>query len=69
MLVNVNIEFAEDGTATIRLPEGKTMKMDALKAAQFTQKLAEGMGNIVERHVGHSHQYLDDGPEHVHQGE
>ena len=66
MMINIKIEFNDDGTATIRLPEGKTVKMDAMKAASFTEKLAKGMGEIVERHVGHHHDHVHDGPEHEH---
>jgi hypothetical protein len=60
MIVKVDVEFNDDGTATIRLPEGKTMKLDQAKVAEFTEKLAKGMGTIVERHKGHSHGYITD---------
>jgi len=52
MIVNLKVTFNSDGTANITLPEGKTMKMDAMKVAAFTKKLAEQMGTITERHLG-----------------
>ena len=58
MIVNVKVTFNPDGTAKITMPEGKTMKMDAMRAAEFTKKLAERMGKITERHLGGSHEIL-----------
>ena len=58
MIVNLKVTFNDDGTANITLPEGKTMKMDAMKVAAFTKRLAEQMGTITERHLGLSHEVI-----------
>ena len=59
MRVKFSVEFDRQGNAIIRMAEGKTMKMDALKAAAFTEKLAKNMGTITERHAGQHHAELD----------
>ena len=70
MIVNITVEFEDDGTAIVRLPEGKSMKMDQAKVGEFTMKLAKGMGNIIERHKGLNHGHImDNNPDHVHLGE
>lgn len=55
MQVNITIEFNEDGTADIRVPEGPGQQRKAAKAAEFTEKLANTVGKIKERHVGDHH--------------
>jgi len=56
----IDVEFNDDGSATIRLPEGKTMSVkDPAKVAALTLKLAEKLGPIIERHKAHSHIHLD----------
>jgi hypothetical protein len=56
----IEVEFNDDGSATIRLPEGKSMRVaDPAKVAALTQKLAEAMGPIIERHKLHSHIHLN----------
>jgi hypothetical protein len=60
MLVNIEVTFNGDGTANIRLPEGKLMKnLTPAKVAELTEKLAKAMGPIIERHAAHSHVHLD----------
>jgi len=71
-LVNIEVTFNGDGTANIRLPEGKLMKnLTPVKVAELTEKLAKAMGPIIERHAAHSHIHLDGGKmvsdEHVHE--
>jgi hypothetical protein len=58
MQIRVKITFDSAGQATIRLPEGKGQKVEAGKAAAFTDALARKMGNIKERHIGdHTHEH------------
>lgn len=59
-LQTIEIEFNDDGTANIRLPEGKRITgVSPAKVAELTEKLAKSMGKIVERHAAHSHIHLD----------
>lgn len=70
MIVNIVVEFNDDGTAIVRLPEGKSMKMDQAKVGEFTMNLAKGMGDIVERHKGLNHGHImDKASDHVHLGD
>jgi hypothetical protein len=58
-IVNIEVEFDGAGNARIILPEGKRMlAKDPAKVAELTQKLAEKMGKITERHKPHSHVHL-----------
>ena len=69
----IEVEFNSDGTATVKLPEGKSMRVsDPAKVAALTLKLAESLGPIIERHKAHSHIHLSaDGKlvsdEHIHE--
>lgn len=68
---NLKITFDEQGNATIRLPEGKTQKVDAAKLAEFTDKLSKAMGTVKERHIGDHHHAHEEGVhshDHVHEG-
>ena len=59
-LQNIDVEFNDDGSATIRLPEGKSLSVkDPAKVAALTQKLADALGPIIERHAAHSHIHLN----------
>lgn len=59
-LVNIEVTFNDDGSANIRLPEGKLMKnLTPAKVAELTEKLAKSLGPIIERHAAHSHIHLD----------
>jgi hypothetical protein len=52
----IEVTFNDDGSANIKLPEGKTMRVaDPAKVAELTEKIAKAMGPIVERHAAHSH--------------
>lgn len=56
----IEVTFNDDGTANIRLPEGKRITgVNPAKVAELTEKLAKAMGKIVERHAAHSHIHLD----------
>lgn len=56
MTITFTVELMPDGQAVIRLPEGRTQKVDAAKLAALTQKLGAALGTITERHVGdHEH--------------
>ena len=58
-LVNIDVEFDDDGNATIRLPEGKVIRnADPAKVAALTLELAKKMGPVIERHKAHSHIHL-----------
>ena len=59
MRVKVTVTFDRDGNAIIKAGEGKAMKMEAMKAANFTEKLANNMGKIIERHKGEHQAELD----------
>ena len=62
----IDVEFNDDGTANIRLPEGKSLRVsDPAKVAELTLKLAQKLGPIIERHAAHTHIYLDDGKEKI----
>jgi hypothetical protein len=68
--VNFEIEFNNDGTATIRLPEGKTQQVNAAKVADLTDKLSKLMGTVKERHIGdHHHEHGEQTHTHDHQQE
>lgn len=61
-LQTIEITFNDDGTANIRLPDGKRITgANPAKVAELTEKLAKSMGKIVERHAAHSHIHLDAG--------
>jgi hypothetical protein len=65
--VSFTVEFNDDGTAIIRLPEGKTQQVDASKVADLTEKLGKALGPIKERHIGrmdHGVHVHDDGQIH-----
>lgn len=67
-IVNITVDFNDDGTATVRTPEGKVLRVDSAKIAELTLKLAQGMGPIIERHKPHTHVHLDDdNHEHTHE--
>ena len=69
--VNITVEFDDFGNAVIRLPEGRTQKVDAAKVAEFTDKLSKAMGTVKERHIGdhhHAHEEHDHHHDHIHQG-
>ena len=59
MRVKFTVEFDGAGNAILRVGEGKAMKMDAIKLAAFTEKLAKSMGTITERHKGEHQAELD----------
>ena len=70
----IEVTFNDDGTANIKLPEGKSMRVaDPAKVAELTEKLAKAMGPIIERHAAHSHIKLTEKgkfvSEHQHEGE
>lgn len=55
----IKVIFNNDGTATIRLPEGEPILVsDPGKVAAMTENLAKALGPIVERHAPHSHVML-----------
>jgi hypothetical protein len=59
-LQTIEVTFNDDGTANIRLPEGKRITgVNPAKVAELTEKLAKSLGKIVERHAAHSHIHLD----------
>jgi hypothetical protein len=68
----IKVIFNDDGTATIKLPEGKSMMVkDPAKVAKITQQLADALGPTIERHRAHSHIHLtEDGKmvreDHIH---
>jgi len=55
-MYTVTAEFNDDGTVTVRGPEG----VRKMQVAEFTKKLAASMGEVVEKHAAHSHIYLDE---------
>ena len=64
----VTVEFNDDGTVTIRGADG----VRKMEVAEFTKKLSEQSGTIVEKHAAHTHVHLNaDGKivadEHVHE--
>ena len=62
----IDVEFNDDGTANIRLPEGKSiMVKDPAKVAELTLKLAQKLGPIIERHAAHTHIHLTGGGEKI----
>lgn len=66
--INFDVEFDANGDAVIRLPEGKTQKVDAGKIAAFTDKLSKLMGKVKERHIGdHHHEHGEHTHVHDHQ--
>jgi hypothetical protein len=64
-MITVEIEFFPDGTARIKLPEGTLKAKNSGEIAKLTEKIAKGLGPILERHAAHTHIYLDDGTEKV----
>jgi len=71
-LVNIEVTFNDDGTANIKLPDGKrALNLSPAKVAELTEKLAKAMGPILERHAAHSHIVLTDkgfvSEDHVHE--
>jgi hypothetical protein len=70
----IEVTFNDDGTANIKLPEGKSMRVsDPAKVAALTENLAKALGPILERHAAHSHIMLTDKgfvkEEHLHEGQ
>jgi hypothetical protein len=58
-LQTIQVEFLDDGSAMITLPEGKSMNVkDPAKVAALTENLAKALGPIIERHKAHSHVHL-----------
>lgn len=72
-MTNIEVTFNDDGTANIKLPEGKVIRnADPAKVAELTLKLAKALGPIIERHAEHSHIKLTNGsyaPDHTHEHE
>jgi hypothetical protein len=67
--ITFEIEFDDEGNATIRLPEGKGQQRDAAAVDDLTLKLAELLGRVKERHVGDHHHHdhgHDHGHDHIH---
>ena len=66
-LISFDVEFNDDGTAIIRHPDGRMKEVNAAKLADLTMALAEGLGEIKERHVGdHEHTHDDTTTDHTH---
>lgn len=64
-MIQIDVEFMDDGTAKVTLPEGKKVKGDPAKIAALTLQIAKALGPILERHAAHTHITLDDGSEKV----
>ena len=64
--VTFEIEVTPEGDAKILLPEGPGQQRNASRVAKFTEKLANLLGRIKERHIG-KHHHHDTDVDHVHE--
>lgn len=67
-LVVLEITIDDNGNVRIDIPHGSNQARDANAAADFTDKLANLIGDVEERHIGdHEHHHHDHNHGHNHE--